>query len=377
VSNPERIGRAPDPARRQRTVVCGTGFGRVYLRAVERSSAHELVGIVARGSERSRRCAQRYGVPLFSALDEVPDDIDVACVVIGTAINGGPGAEVALGLLDRGIHVLQEHPIHSRELAECLRTAHRRSVSYLLNTHYLYVDPVRRFIGAARWLREHTTPVFLEMASGVQFGFSLLDVVAETGLPLRPWEVEPETADGAGAPGSMRRLSGVVGGVPFGLTLHYELDGENPDYGGPVGHRITLVTDVGSLTLHDSHGPVLWVPRSSPLAGRHSAVTLLDALEGEDRPSAAFVGPASAPSYRAILGDVWPRAVGRALADVTSAVEQRADPLERGRRYLAICDRWESVTRLLGPVAITSPPATHRADPLPDLCRAAGAFAGL
>lgn len=41
-------------------VVCGTHFGKVYLKGIEKLKEKcELVGIVARGSEQAQKCAPK------------------------------------------------------------------------------------------------------------------------------------------------------------------------------------------------------------------------------------------------------------------------------------------------------------------------------
>ncbi|WP_342222169.1 Gfo/Idh/MocA family oxidoreductase, partial [Nocardia farcinica] len=65
-----------------RVVVCGTSFGRVYLRAVQADPDVELAGIVSRGSATSREIAKTSGVPHYCGVDELPGDIDIACVAV-------------------------------------------------------------------------------------------------------------------------------------------------------------------------------------------------------------------------------------------------------------------------------------------------------
>ena len=77
-----------------RVVVCGTGFGRVYLSAFREPGPDfpfRLTGVLGRGSARSKACAQRYGVPLLTDPDEVPRHADLACVVVPKASAAGRG----------------------------------------------------------------------------------------------------------------------------------------------------------------------------------------------------------------------------------------------------------------------------------------------
>ncbi|MGQ4445029.1 Gfo/Idh/MocA family oxidoreductase, partial [Streptomyces violaceoruber] len=99
-----------------RVLVCGTNFGRFYAEAVHRRPGYAPAGILSRGSAASRACAERLGVPHYTDVADLPAGIDAACVAVSSAISGGQGTELARALMDRGIHVLQEHPVHLTEL---------------------------------------------------------------------------------------------------------------------------------------------------------------------------------------------------------------------------------------------------------------------
>ncbi|MCW2483603.1 Gfo/Idh/MocA family oxidoreductase, partial [Candidatus Symbiopectobacterium sp. NZEC135] len=115
---------------KMKAVVCGTAFGRFYLRALALHPDIELVGILSRGSDASARCAREMGIAHYHAVEALPETVTLACVVVRAGVSGGSGAEVACALLRRGIHVLQEHPLHPDELAHCFRTAHQHRVRY-------------------------------------------------------------------------------------------------------------------------------------------------------------------------------------------------------------------------------------------------------
>src|SRR5262245_33378342 len=123
---------------RLRVVVCGAVFGQVYLEAFRRREYPlELVGILARGSARAQACARYYDVPVFTNIGEIPADVDAACVVVRSRILGGKGTDLAHALMRRGIHVLQEHPVHPDEMAESLRLGRAERVLYRLNSFYV------------------------------------------------------------------------------------------------------------------------------------------------------------------------------------------------------------------------------------------------
>lgn len=114
---------APTPFR---VLVCGTNFGRFYAEAVHRRPGYALAGILSRGSTASRAYARSLGVPYYTDPDDLPAGVDAACVAVSSSISGGQGTELARALMDRGIHVLQEHPVHLTELTDNLRHARRR-----------------------------------------------------------------------------------------------------------------------------------------------------------------------------------------------------------------------------------------------------------
>ncbi|MGV9775847.1 Gfo/Idh/MocA family oxidoreductase [Streptosporangium sp. NPDC003464] len=343
-------------SRRPRVIVCGTGFGRVHLAALARPGVpFELAGVLARGGERSRRCARQAGVPLYTRVAEVPDGVDLACVVLLGEVNGGPGSAVAAQFMSRGVHVLQEGPLLHDELAASLRAARREGVFYQVNTHYTHLPPVRRFTAAARVLLARQRPLFVDAVCGVQVSYNLFDILGRTLGGLRPWRF----ADPPDVPEEVRRLSdveppfrtltGVLAGVPLTLRVQNQLNPADPDNHAHFLHRITLGTEGGTLTLANTHGPVLWSPRPHLPAQARLLATLDGAADEHlDFPSSAPIGPARAPSYREILGDMWPAGVERALRATWEARREGVDPLRDGQYHLSVCKVWQAMAGALG-----------------------------
>lgn len=64
--------------KRLRIIVCGVGFGQFYIRAIDKIKCkYKLVGILSRGSEWSKQWTKKYGVILYTDIDEItwPDSI--------------------------------------------------------------------------------------------------------------------------------------------------------------------------------------------------------------------------------------------------------------------------------------------------------------
>ncbi|MFI6491063.1 Gfo/Idh/MocA family oxidoreductase [Streptomyces sp. NPDC050564] len=363
----------PTVGNRPQVVVCGTKFGRIYLAATARpDSPYELAGVLARGSERSSRIARHYGVPLFTDPEQIPKDVEACCVVVGAGINGGPGARLAAQLMGRGHHVLQEHPLHGRELTDCLRTAREHRVAYRLNTHYVHVEPVRRFIATGRRLLARQRALHIDAACAFQVLYTLLDILGRTLGGVRPWalgnvaEMPEEIRQLASAEPVHRSLDGVVAGVPCTLRLQNDMDPADPDNHTHLFHRITLYTEGGNLTLLNTHGPLLWSPRP------HMPHDMRDTVRMEESaaahfgfPSAGPLGPETSPDYREILRDLWPQGAARALQALRRDIEEGADPGKDGQYHLTLCRLTRDITDRFGPVRL------HRDTPAPQVLAAA------
>ncbi|MEU0399885.1 Gfo/Idh/MocA family oxidoreductase [Streptomyces sp. NPDC006197] len=348
--------RAPsDP---MRIVVCGTRFGQVYLSALRRAAPERfrLAGIVARGSARSVALAEEYGVPLYDKVDQLPDDIDAACVVVSTAVGGGRGVELAQALLERGIHVLQEHPVHPTELADCLRVARRAGTQYLVNTFYPHLEPVQRFTSAARRLVRLRKPVFVDAMCAVQVSFDLLDILAGIFDGLRPWSLSP-VAEREGRP--LVAVDGQIAGVPLTLRVENRMQ-EGDDSTSLFLHRITIGTDAGNLMLANTHGPVIWSPslRMPSDATGQFLPSRSDAAERWPHglgTTGAYVGAAETPTWATALDEVWGEGVLAALDELRERVDAGVDPLQGSQRPLAVARAWKELTESLGYPEVAHP----------------------
>lgn len=342
-----------------RVLVCGTNFGRFYAEAARRRPGHALAGILSRGSAASREHARSLGVPHYTDVGDLPEDIDAACVAVSSSISGGQGTELARALMDRGIHVLQEHPVHLTELTQNLTHARRRGVQYRLNTHYPHVAPVRAFVDAARRLGARQRPLFVDAATPVHLMHPLVDILGQALGTLRPWRfADPAPLPDAIGPQPFRSLQGVFAGVPLTLRVHHQLDPSDRDNHALHWHRISLGTEGGVLTLADTHGPVLWSPRLH--IGRDA-----DRRFVLDGPGTGRLGLATTSvvgdtvAFRTVFSDLWPEAVGSALDGLREAAEQGGDALRAGQYDLAVCRIWTDLAARLGPPEIVRP-ATPR-----------------
>lgn len=354
-----------------KVVVAGTSFGRIYLDAVASTPGFTLTGILGRGSQTTHALAERHAVPVLSSADEVGDDVDIACVVVGSAINGGPGAEIAQSLLRRGVHVLQEHPLHPDEITACVRAAREGDVIHHVNTLYPDVEPVRCFVAAAQRLREQQPPLFVDAACSSQILYPLLDVIGRALGAVRPWAfAEPAAPDPAVIRASRLDqpflfVQAAIAGVSVTLRVQNQINPADRDNHALLLHRLAIGFDGGVLTLADSHGPVLWNPRM--YAPRDDEGRLvLDGPPNErlDTLSTSLLGNQQTSTYREVFTRLWPDAVAVALRRLRDEVA--ADPSQRTTAQwgLAVSRVWADLTARLGPPQLIDSAPPQPASPI-------------
>ncbi|OCC14039.1 Gfo/Idh/MocA family oxidoreductase [Streptomyces sp. PTY087I2] len=355
----------PSSNRPLRTVVAGTNFGRFYIDAVRNHPAFELVGILSRGSGHSAALAERLGVPCHVGIDQIPADLDAACVAVPAAVMGGTGTELSQVLLDRGVHVLQEHPVHPEELTESLRLARKKSVQFRVNTHYIHVEPVRRFIEAARELRKKQKVLFVDATAPVHVLAPLVDILGKALGGMRPWRFddpvqvseEVRTASNGGVP--VRLLHGVVAGAPLTLRVQNQIHPGDRDNHALFWHRVSIGTEGGVLTLADTHGPVLWHPRMhSPRDADHRLV--FEAGPGAEALRLPTSTVLAAPqdeqlTFEGLFTQGWPSAVDAALSGFAEAIAAGSDPLRTAQGDLTVFQIWRDLMARLGPPELIRP----------------------
>ncbi|HEK9456059.1 TPA: Gfo/Idh/MocA family oxidoreductase, partial [Streptococcus equi subsp. equi] len=130
----------------KKVIICGTRFGQFYIEALKNIQDIEIVGILANGSERSIKCAEYYRLKLFVEIDSLPKDIDFACVAVGSSVFGGNGIYIAKELLKRGVNVIFEQPIHSREIAELYNMSILTNEKFSIGNLYNNLPAVKSFL---------------------------------------------------------------------------------------------------------------------------------------------------------------------------------------------------------------------------------------
>jgi thiazolinyl reductase component of yersiniabactin synthetase len=244
---------------RKRVLVVGAKFGEVYLNAFSRDCPGlELAGLLSEGGPRSRYLAEAFGVPLYTRLEHIPSDVAIACIVVRSTIVGGRGTELARACLTRGMHVLQEHPVHPGDIAALQALAALHGVRYRVNAFYRHTPAGRTWTGAARHLA--TTlggpPAMAQASTSRQLLYSTLDLLCQaTGVAPARLRVQAQEESGP-----MQRMALSDGHTDIAVNMQTTMDPADPDQHSLIMHQLVLAWPSGYLTLVSSHGPVIWTP---------------------------------------------------------------------------------------------------------------------
>ncbi len=228
-----------------KAILCGTRYGAVYLPILAGLPEFDFKGIFSRGSGHSLQLAQRLAVPSYTAIDSLPNDIDLAVIAIG----GSNGVELAEHFLMHQSNVLIEHPVSPESYLQLSSLAREYSQKLFVNSHFRYTTAITKYIELIKG--EPSTPNSVVVSTSSRTLFSILDVVFDCfGLPQA---VQPlsQTAEGY--------QQWLIQTEQCPVLLNYQSWQGDDDTGADVcmGHSIQAFYAQKSLQLANSWGPVI------------------------------------------------------------------------------------------------------------------------
>ena len=318
-------------------IVVGTTFGAIYAEALAApQSPVDLVGVVSTGSVASVELAERLGVALYTRLDSLPR-VDVAFVVVRSGVVGGEGSRICEQLLARGIHVMQEQPVHADEMLSLLRVAKANSALYAVNDFYSRVTPMRQFISAARALDAVAPIRYVHARCAIHVAYPLFTILASVIGPLTPSRIMvPQQPVGAASSFVSGRI--MLGDVAVDLLIQNELCANDPDNYARLMHTITVGSDAGELVLAHTHGSTWWHRRPNSAAG------------ATDAPIAERVGIDFEPTTSEVRNSLWPNAIRLAVADFIDSISRSRTLVSQ--RFVRASRLWSDFTSAMGPATL-------------------------
>lgn len=181
-----------------RVAVVGTGrLGGFHSKIYAQNEKAQLVCVVDADKERAGQVALANQCEVADSIDDLPDGVEAVSICVPTIHH----AEVAIPLLERGIHCLVEKP-----LAANIGEADRMLAAAKKGGAILSVGHVERFQPGVRKLREMgVQPKFIECHRLAPFSFRSMDIgvvhdlmIHDLDLVLHFVQSEIESFDAAG-----------------------------------------------------------------------------------------------------------------------------------------------------------------------------------
>jgi SAM-dependent methyltransferase len=147
------------------------------------------------------------------------------------------------------------------------------------------------------------------------------------------------------------------------MRAHNEVEPQDPDNHLHLLHQLTIGVAGGSLSLTDTHGPVIWRPRMhipdrQDIPGGLAIETPPPLQESSSR----ILGTSASAGYGEILLKQWPRAIARDLSAMREIVLGKASMDTQAQRELLCSRHWREITGALG-YPVLRPQRVH--EPLP------------
>ncbi len=239
----------------KKAIVCGTRFGQFYIEALKNIQDIELIGILANGSERSIKCAKYYKLKLFTDIESLPNDIDFACIAIGSSVFGGNGIYIAKELLKKGINVIFEQPIHSKEISELYNMSILTNEKFNIGNLYNNLPAVKSFLLNANIASEIEQPSYIMIDLNTQLSYPVSGIIKKI---LKDTIEVKENYKYIEGESCCNILSINIGKTEIIIKAFNEMGSENLDTDMRMLFSMSVGYSSGRLILSSPLGPVLW-----------------------------------------------------------------------------------------------------------------------
>lgn len=329
--------------RKKNVIVCGTTFGQYYLKAIKsKTDVFCLKGILASGSERSKKIAKEYDTTLYTSVNELPEHIDFACVVIRSDGCGGNGTKIAIELMNKGISVIAEQPVHKSFLKDCYKAAVSNKVCYQTGNFYAYLPAVKCFLAAAKKINEHMEPIYIRASFSTQVSFPAMELLVEAAGVREKIKVEKISTDNH----PFKILIGKLGNIPMVMEFQNELCPSDPDAFMQLLHEFTLFYPGGRLELSDTMGSVVYRPRIYVPKDKYNGN-----FSGMEQQTEVILFQKES---RTLIDEVdmeWTNAIAENLIHFSKRIEQLKEQKRqdnRGAKEILWADKWEELHEIFG-----------------------------
>ncbi|VUD69305.1 hypothetical protein TDB9533_04672 [Thalassocella blandensis] len=308
---------------KKRILLCGTRYGQSYLPAIFQSNNLELVGVLAKGSDRSIRIAEQCGIPFYSNVKDIDQAIDIACVALREDI----AIPIAQVLISHGCDILIEHPVSRNGIETLQKQARQAGKNIHINTHFPNLPFVTQFIERCREQTSHQPPLLIQLHCNSRTLFSALDILMRCFGEITVSEFQ--ITDLEHYKMCCFKLNNITAILIY-QHWRFEID-DSAD--APLGHQFTIVYPGGTLSLPSTFSPLVWSATVSPITPLNQLVSTSEDIQ---------IDVSTIVHWRKIANQ-------KALQELCTDGEEKDRPSQLQSDYtMHLCTLWSELFEQLG-----------------------------
>lgn len=320
----------------------------MYLRrnrkCIVENEKYELAGIIGKGSDRTKKIANDFNVPVYTNIENIEANIDAACVVVPNAAGGGQGTDIAEKLLLRGIPTLLEHPAHEKEIIKCLKAS--KNTPFMINPFYRYISPVQDFLEAAKVMNHHSVLLSASLDCAIHVLYDGIDILGCALENFSGWKLGTvaEIVGSTLKSGGNKSIKIMIGDIPVMFVINTDVDKDDPDHPLHLYHRIELTFSTGRLCLVNTHGPVIWMPFQHMPRDEYGTISI--DKDNKEIPTAIMLGNSKPLSLKKTVEYIWTGAVVQALECLFSM--DKTKKMQMAQYQIFVSRLWSEISRKTG-----------------------------
>ena len=305
---------------------------------------YELAGIIGKGSDRTKKIANDFNVPVYTNIENIEANIDAACVVVPNAAGGGQGTDIAEKLLLRGIPTLLEHPAHEKEIIKCLKAS--KNTPFMINPFYRYISPVQDFLEAAKVMNHHSVLLSASLDCAIHVLYDGIDILGCALENFSGWKLGTvaEIVGSTLKSGGNKSIKIMIGDIPVMFVINTDVDKDDPDHPLHLYHRIELTFSTGRLCLVNTHGPVIWMPFQHMPRDEYGTISI--DKDNKEIPTAIMLGNSKPLSLKKTVEYIWTGAVVQALECLFSM--DKTKKMQMAQYQIFVSRLWSEISRKTG-----------------------------
>ena len=236
-------------------LVCGVRFGKFYVEALKYNNIN-VKAILCRGSDSSKIYAEKLGIEVYTEIDQVNlDNIDLACISIKSSIMGGEGTKIALRILESGIPVVIEQPIHYKDIIESTKVALKNDTMFFVGNLYNNLPSVKEYIKNFEKITANENPLYVEIKLATQVSYPVASILSNLlSSDITYNAVKVNIGQGI----SLFKCEAKK--IPIIMLADNRIDLSNIDGHLPIFFQINTSFNSGTLILQEAFGRTNWLP---------------------------------------------------------------------------------------------------------------------